>query len=554
MNPAPAVWLVTNGVALALLVGVLGAWARRRPRVRRQALPGAVCVALAALLLLLFFKPGQVPTGWITVFMEGRSIRNIQQLYGQGSHFGAGFSLLGEWLTGHDVTTFRAVVHANLCLAAVNTIIFYFLASYVLHSWWVSLLFVLGYTCNLNTLHAGVSETPVMLWTTHFFLGCIAAAVIDDESAALWLRRLAVLWLAVLVWLAGQLRSELLVLGVPAVGAGVLRAWGWEPAVRRVARRAANLLNELVAGPLSVFLVAAVGLALLEFLPWPTDIVGWAIAGLRPLNLSFLSMFWTLGVFLAFGFVALSALGVIHALRRWLAFLLLPVSFVILLKVYASASHGALFERLRYLAFLTPVVFFFSLFGFRELAEWAQRWAWPPWWKRVAVLLLVMTFTAWQAPGPREIFRRRQQLPGVVTPGALLAWNQQTEVRYLLDLVTRYPDCVFLAKTVQTAWVADQRTGYQWTAFGAPVRQYREIPDRGESVEQVAEQLAPGSSCVLFYRSLDCDLVGLDGCEAETRGREPLEERVLENLPYSDISEYGAHRAEIRLGVYPVAQ
>jgi hypothetical protein len=31
-----------------------------------------------------------------------------------------------------------------------------------------------------------------------------------------------------------------------------------------------------------------------------------------------------------------------------------------------------------------------------------------------------------------------------------------------------------------------------------------------------------------------------------------LEERVLENLPYSDITEYGAHRAEIRLGVYPV--
>jgi hypothetical protein len=27
---------------------------------------------------------------------------------------------------------------------------------------------------------------------------------------------------------------------------------------------------------------------------------------------------------------------------------------------------------------------------------------------------------------------------------------------------------------------------------------------------------------------------------------------VLENLPYSEIYEYGAHHAEIRLGVYPI--
>jgi len=27
---------------------------------------------------------------------------------------------------------------------------------------------------------------------------------------------------------------------------------------------------------------------------------------------------------------------------------------------------------------------------------------------------------------------------------------------------------------------------------------------------------------------------------------------VLENLPYSEVQEFGAHRPEIRLGVYPV--
>lgn len=553
MNIGPTQWLIANGAALVLLVVVLGGWARVQSRLRRQALPGAICLSLAVALLALFFRGVHVPTGWVTVFMEGRSIRNVQQLYGQGSHFGAGFHSLAEWLTGHDVTTLQVVVRTNVCVALVNGIIFYLLASYVLQSWGVSLLFLLGYVCNLNTLHAAFSEAPAMLWATHFWLGCIAAGVIDDEAhAPLWLRRLALLWLALLVWLAGQLRSELLVLGVPALVAGVVRAWGWEAVVRRAGRATANVLWAVVAGRLSVFLGFAVGLAVLEFLPWPTDIVGWAIAGLRPLNLSFLSMYWTLSAFLALGFIVLSGLGVIHGLRRSLAFLLLPVSFLVLLKVYASASHGVLFERLRYLAFLTPVVFFFALFGFRELSEWAQRWAWPRWWRRPAVLLLVMTITFWQAAGQKEIYRRRQQLAGVETPGALLSWNQQTEVRYLLDLVARHPACAFIARTVQTAWVADQRTGYQWVVFGGAVQRYRDMPDAGERLEQVAERLAPGAACVLYYRSLDCDLVGSDGCRGETQGRVPLEERVLANLPYSDISEYGAHRAEIRLGVYPV--
>jgi hypothetical protein len=139
----------------------------------------------------------------------------------------------------------------------------------------------------------------------------------------------------------------------------------------------------------------------------------------------------------------------------------------------------------------------------------------------------------------------------VETSELLLGWNQQTEVRYLLDLVARYPHCVFLSKTTQAISSADTRSGYSWVAFGAPVP-YRELPDSSAGLEEVARQLAPGAECVLFYRSLDCNRAELDICERETQGRVALEERVFENLPYSDIREYGAHRAEIRLGVYPV--
>jgi hypothetical protein len=392
-----------------------------------------------------------------------------------------------------------------------------------------------------------------VLWTTHFWLGCIAAAVIgDDAHATPGLRWLALLWLALLVCLAALLRIELLVLGAPALAAALATLLGWRPVIHRATRRALEGLRSLVSGRLSILVIVTVGLALLEIVQWPGNEVGWMIAALRPLNFSFLTMPWWLSLFLPFGFVILFVLGMVHTLRRWLAFFLLPVSTIILFRIYASASHGVFFERFRYLTFLTPVALFVALFGFRELADWAQRWAWPWWWKRTAVVLLVASCTVWQAAGPKEIFRRRQHLPGVTTPGFLLSWNQQTEVRYLLDLVARFPECVFLTKSTRTVWVADRRTGYRWLVFGGPVRSYRQIVDTGSSLEQIAEQAAPGAACVLFYRSLDCNLLNSDGCEDAIQGRMPLEEHVLENLPYNDITEYGAHRAELRLGVYPV--
>src|SRR5207253_10243433 len=145
-------------------------------------------------------------------------------------------------------------------------------------------------------------------------------------------------------------------------------------------------------------------------------------------------------------------------------------------------------------------VLFIALFGFRQLTDWARRWSWPPWWRRAALVLLLMSLHVWQAPGPKEFFFRRQELPGVQTTELLLGWNQQTEVRYLLDLIGRYPECVFVAKTTETVR-SDTGSGHSWVVFGAHVP-YRELPDSGAGVDEVGWELAPGAQCVLFYRSL----------------------------------------------------
>jgi len=551
MSIGPTEWQVANGIALVLFAVTLTGWARLQPRVRSRVILGALAVTPVLAALLVLFQPAQVPVAWITVLMEGRSLRNVQQLYGEGAHFGPGFSWLIDALAGHRVTSLPAVVHFNLCLTVVNAILFLLIASYVLRSWWASILFALAYAGNLNTLHAACSETPATLWATHFWLGCVAAAVIDDRAhAAPGLRWVGLGCLAGLTVLAALLRQELLVIGAPAVAVGLARELGWEPAIREAVRSAGRILHGVVAGRLWVFLLAVAGLVAVDCLPF-FGRASYVLPVFAPLNLSFVPMIQRLWVFLPLGLIVLFVLGMVHAVRWWLPFLALPFTLLTLLKIYSTASQG-FFEQFRYLTFLTPVVFFVALFGFRELSDWAERRAWPWWWKRPVVVLLLLSVGVSQPFGPKESFGRRQQLPGVAPAAPLLGWNQQTEVRYLLDLVARHPTCVFVVKTVDAGWVRDPRSGYRWAVFGAAVPRFRDMPDHGESAEQVAQALAPGAPCMLFYRSLDCNLVGFDDCRSETQGRVALEEQVLENLPYSDIGSYGAHRAEIRLGVYPL--
>jgi hypothetical protein len=553
-TPAGGVaWLAATAAAVVLTATVLAAWGRGRPAVRVHAILGVVCAALGGALVLLLVAPSDVPTGWITVLQEGRSARNIRQLYGWGTHAGPGFAAFVEGVSRHGPATLPAVVRVNLALGVVNTIVLFVLAHSVLRSWWASVAFAAAYACNLNTIQAAFSETPAMLWTTHVWVACIAAAAVADRGASRPLRGLALACFAWVAVLATSIRPEALLLAVPAVVIGLAHVAGAEATLQRALWSVGRLLRTIVTGPLAVFLVASAALLALEFVPIPAD-WRYPVAGLRPLNFAFLTFLQAITLFFPFAIVVLFVLGLVHGVRRWLTFFLLPISLLVVLKVYAAGSHGAFLDKFRYLTFVTPFVLFLALFGFRELSLWAERLAWPAWWRRVAVLLLVATVPAWN-PWQREFFGRRQELPGVATTGAFLARNQQTEVRYLLDLVARYPRCVFVAKTPRADSASDPKKGYRWSAFGAGVPRLVEREDASGSagpLDRVASDLAPDAPCVLFYRSKDCDLVGFEGCGAETEGRVALEERVLENVPYSEIYEYGAHRPEIRLGIYPV--
>lgn len=549
---APNAWLTVNAIALIVLCFAVVSWARAEAGMRRFVVAGVVGVVVGAGMSAALV-PADIPTAWVTVLHEGRGVRNLRQLYGLTAHAEGGYRALTQLLSGHELTTLRTIVRLNICLAISGAVLFYFVASAVLRSWWGGLVFLAGYAGNLNTLHAAVSETPAMLWAVYFLLGCVLAALVRDRGwASMRLRWLALCGLALVAALAVLLRKELLLLGAPAVAVGLSGLLGRDALIWQGAVACRRWLRSIMAGRPAIFLLFVAALVTLPYLASPGGHVSYALKAIAPLSLTFLLLPQKLGMFLSFGFIALFVLGMIHTTRRCWSYFFLPIGTILLFKVYDAATQGML-ESFRYLTFLTPVVFVISLFGFRELEEWGRRWHWPWWWKRPALVLFGSAMlTAWQPLGPREIFGRRHELPGISTRLPLLARNQQTEVRYLLDLVARYPTCALLAKTTWDEASFDRPVRYRWSILGGGVRHYRETPHAGETPEEAAARLAPEAPCVLFYRGLDCDLQGTDGCRPETDGRTPVEERVLENLPYSDIRSYGAHRAEIRLAVYPV--
>lgn len=552
-------WWAGNILAVALLVAMLIEWARVREGVGRRAVLGGAAAAGAALVALVLLAQHSVPLAWITVLQEGRTLRNVQQLYGMTTHHGPGFGAIIDVLSGHGVTTLPALASFNLVLWAVNAVVFLFLAEAVLRVRWAALVLALTWAANLNTLHAAVSETPAMLWTTLCWAGALAVAALAEPRATPRLRWCALACLAVLAALATLVRRELLLVGGPAVAVGAFVAAGRGDRLHAAARWLGGVARALFAGPWWRLVLVVAGLVALERLPWPLH-VRWVIAALQPFNPTFLDLPRALGVFLPLGMLVLIVLGIVHGLRHWVAFALVPLTVLVLARLYASAGHGVYFETFRYLAYVTPLAFLLALFGFRELGALAARWQWPWWWRRVALVALALTFTLWRPPGMlKELFGRGHALPGIgALPPALLrvsapllAWNVQTEVRYLLDLVRRHPDCVFLTRALRAESRFDDMPGAQWVAFGAALPTYRTLADAGQSPAAAAAALAPDAACVFVYRGLDCHLRDEHACPPRD-AHAPVEERVFENLPYNDIREYGAHEPEIRLGIYRV--
>ena len=133
----------------------------------------------------------------------------------------------------------------------------------------------------------------------------------------------------------------------------------------------------------------------------------------------------------------------------------------------------------------------------------------------------------------------------------MLDRNLQRSVRYVVGLAGRYPDCTFIARVSSAPHDRSRSPLDQWVFFGASRARPLTVPTGDDTVTTAVEREAPHASCLLYYRSMDCNLREAGGrCEEDQRGMRPVERLDLESRPYSDPEEYGQLRARISLGVW----
>jgi len=249
--------------------------------------------------------------------------------------------------------------------------------------------------------------------------------------------------------------------------------------------------------------------------------------------------------------------SVLHPLRSAAVF----VPLVILYRAYFRAGHlgMAYYEMLRYLSLLMPVLLVLGLMSIRLLTEELKASTWG-WWTRVGAVALVLMILqvpalGWQRDNQGDYSSPIALLDGLeqrqIAIPPLLDRNQQREVRYLLDLGDRYPDCVFITRVSARDRVAPRVEEWQLLAFGGTLPEPVVLQDSGGRIEaQVHLPPELRSSCLLFYRGLDCNLREGDGCVESFAGMKELEYMEFPSAPYHFGRAHGHVEGVVRLSLY----
>src|SRR5262249_15943488 len=153
--------LVAHGVAVALLVPLLLAWARHPGR---RLLVVSACSAVVGVVIVYCatVRPTDIPIDWVTVLHESLGRKTIMHLYTRGVQRGANFGFVLSAIAAGQAPTLHDVVWLNLLLALVNAAIFFHVALYVVGPLW-AVVWTLVFALNPPTFLASFSEFPTNL-------------------------------------------------------------------------------------------------------------------------------------------------------------------------------------------------------------------------------------------------------------------------------------------------------------------------------------------------------------------------------------------------------
>ncbi len=543
--------LLTNALLLALVLLLVAGPLWTRPALLAWSALALAATAAGWWWLFISQEASDLPLTWITVLHEGPTSQNIEFLYGRNRHTGPNHTLMTWLLAGDGRFGLRDMVRLNLGLAGLNAAMLLAIGRALLGRLLPALLIVALFAGNAAAVHAAASELAAGLSTTLFLLATAAVLALGDPATASPWRRWGTLLAVVLATaLMGMTRTEAAGFGLVALATLIARmTWGDE-ALGRLSERV--WLRARQSGwPLRIALIV-LGLGTLPLM-WVDGRIGWLIAGLHPLNPSFLAAIPLLMTLLPLGALLLIGFGAVWTLRRWRQTLLLPVALLILFRVYFCASHLVFYEMLRYVALLLPAFAILAMLGWRELAHQAHARGWRPRWRKLALgVLAVAMFVPPLPPLADAIWDRRP--PALPSPGTLLAppldADQQAEVRFMLAAVEQHPQCVIATRTTREIERVEAPRSYDWWLFGKPLpapltRSAAEI-----SLEAWLDKRLPGVPCVLFFRGLDCHLVDALDCEQLVARRPMVESMARDSKPYSDPWEYGAVHPKLELALF----
>lgn len=550
--------LMSHAVALASWLALVLHWLRRSPSSRRDFGVAALLAVVIAAVFAWAVDPAAIPTRWITALHEGRAERTIRHLYGISTHAESNWYGVVSWLRSDPAMGARDLVRLNLGLGALNTVLLAVALRAMLASRLLAALLTLCWAASANHVNAMCSELPSELLSTYFLLALLPVAVFEAEPAP---RRgnaalLAIANVACWASLAALTRPETLAIGVPAVLAMLLRAVVRDELVDRLATTLKGYARAYWWASLSLlYLVAITTRTLADYAHQSQSTrVRWALESFQFWWPTRIALPVVLADFQPLPVVAVTIVGLLLALRRPLRTTLLPVSIVAVWAVYQAASHDAPYERFRYVSMLAAPLIVLAGFGVRELEAVLSRW---PAWRRPVAWGLVALSVISVLPGipGRSAFALRAAVAGQSERGLLLERNKQVAVRYLLDATASQPDCVFVARVSSRPESRSTPPLDRWVFFGWPLVHPISVPAQGQTLTSAIRYTVREGTCVLYYRSMDCNLLRAHGeCEADLLEARALDRRSIRSRPYSDQTEYGRLSSVVEFGLFQLPE
>lgn len=538
---------ILNLAALALFVFV--AWQWTIVGHRRGSILLAAGLAVAGTVgVFLFFDPALIPIDWITILHEGRSGKNVQQLYGTAAHTGKNHAFLVH-LFAEGRVTLRDTVRMNLWLSGLNVLFFWVVARHVFKHWWAALLALMLLVANPTAIYTAVSELPSASIGLYLLMLFAAVGLLERRQELTNVAVAAAFALmATLTILLGQTRLEVSIFGLTAVAVAWMRMRVGDESLSAFGREVFRRILALIASRW-VWVVALASFALNRL---STRDANFFLPALNPLELRFLTLpIQLFDLFFPLAVIACFIFGFLYTARRWLTFFALPVGLTALYETYYGVACNH-FELLRYASYLLVPVAGTALFGWRESLHWATRLGLGRYWVRIAALLVLFSY------GTVPLRGRYQQAFKEIgfsetTAHFPLAFDMQREVRFLISAQERHPECLFVASVARVGRLepAGEKVDFKYLVFGGHLSRPVRVLD-AVTPEDALATTAP-APCAFLYRSLDCNLARSDGCKDMTAGRTPAEELVFPRNHYNNVEERGVMVPVVRLALYELA-